>query len=143
MRLIGFGFTDVTNGPLQAGYTDLSDVTVLIGPNDSGKSSTLALLADALDPQPPVQLHAWFGPPPRPNLVVFVVCSEGERDLSLTSIADPTHDPARRSRAPQCPRTTTDGPTSTSGRAHGHGVEWSSASWSLRNASVRTVLGSS
>jgi len=103
MRLIGFGFTDVTNGPLQAGYTDLSDVTVLIGPNDSGKSSTLALLADALDPQPPAQLDAWFGPPPRPNLVVFVVCSEGERDLLLTSIADPTHDPDEEESSPSVP----------------------------------------
>src|SRR3954462_7281653 len=103
MRLIGFGFTDVTNGPLQAGYTDLSDVTVLIGPNDSGKSSTLALLADALDPQPPAPLENLLSPPATANLIVFAKCSEGERDLLLTSIADPTHDPGDEDVSPTVP----------------------------------------
>ncbi len=93
MRLVGLGFSQLDGGPLGGGTTPLADLTVLIGPNDTGKSTTLGLLWHALashemHPPPGVPAEA-----PEGCLVVYVECTEGERDLLLALIADPTHDP--------------------------------------------------
>lgn len=94
MRLIGFAFRDVRKGPLRAGYTALGDVTALIGPNDSGKSSTLGLLAHAMAPDSAAELRTFAGRADETETIVYVACSPGERDLLLGQVADPTHDPA-------------------------------------------------
>ncbi len=44
MRLIGFAFTH-PDGPAQWGYLPLDDLSVVLGPNDSGKSRVLKWLA--------------------------------------------------------------------------------------------------
>ena len=42
------GFSFVSKGPVKAGYIELGDVTVLIGPNDAGKTRILRLVESAL-----------------------------------------------------------------------------------------------
>ena len=42
------GFSFVSTGPVKVGYIELGDVTVLIGPNDVGKTRILRLVESAL-----------------------------------------------------------------------------------------------
>jgi hypothetical protein len=96
MRVIGFEFSGASESPVRAGYLGLEDVTVLIGPNDSGKSSVLGLLARALLVTTP---PAWrpsmsAALPTADSMIVFAEGTEGDRDLLLALVADPTYDPA-------------------------------------------------
>ena len=93
MRLVGFTFWGVSDGPLRAGYTPLGDVTALIGVNDSGKSTTLSLLAHALGLDPSDHTAPEEDPLEDADLVVYVVGTPGERDMLLSQVADPEHDP--------------------------------------------------
>lgn len=76
MRLVGYSFS---NGrfPLTAGHVPLDDLTVVLGPNDAGKSRLLSqMVCDLQSPEP-------TGDAPR--AAFFCQCSDEEADFVLSN----------------------------------------------------------
>jgi hypothetical protein len=81
MQLVGFAFDRQSHTPLRAGTTGLSDVSVMLGPNDAGKSTTLGLLGAALAARREA-IKGFVG-----RTAVLVACDAGEFDLVFATIA--------------------------------------------------------
>lgn len=95
MQLIAFEFQGADDSAIPSGYLPLSDLSVLIGPNDSGKSSTLGLLARSLMvASHPNWRPAGFASLPRAaRSTLYVEGTEGDRDFLLAAVASPEHAP--------------------------------------------------
>lgn len=78
MKLVAYSFVG-GSGPLSHGYLPLDDLTVILGPNDSGKTRLLQSFADALAAVDGRET----GIPP-PNNALFLEAEDDEFATSLT-----------------------------------------------------------